>query len=458
MTTSCTKFADKNREACILEPVKINTSTDSAFSEGEWVSQNWWELFNDEKLSSLMEEAINENPTLLSAQAKMRRLFEEAGVQKAPLYPHLQFDTFDNYAHISKESLDRFPPSLVPAVINQVDLSLNFQWEIDFFGRLRHTYKAALDLAFATQAESALTKLMITTFLASTYLDLKWQLIEKALIEELIATRRQYLSLTQLLFIQGQVDKMQVDQALITLNQYRKEILEVEKQIALSRHRIGVLIGQGPESVLSLSDITAEFIEPFPLPNDLSSGLLVRRPDIAARLYLIERSAEEISAAKAAFYPNVNLLAFAGVETLSLSKLFSIESFKGALNPLLSLPIFTGGRLKSNLRAKVAAFDEAIFNYNELILNAASEVAGNISILSKVTDELEVEAISLEKSENEERLYELRLLHGIGSQLPFLLAKEKKLKESLKFNQLDYMRLTAIVKLIKSLGGGYAAG
>jgi len=453
----CARYSKEEVCAQILESQTLETPQSVAFEEGDWLDPQWWHLFNDEQLTHLIERALVQNPDALSAKARVDRLFAEAGVEKSPLYPQLSFQAFDNYQHLSKDSLDRFPPSLVPAVINQVDLTLNFQWEIDFFGRIRHTYQAALNEAFAAIADQALTDLMITTLLTATYFDLKWGLIQQKMTRALIDIRQNYASLIELRVKSGLSDEIDLAESLIPLNDYKRQMARVKEGIALSTYQLRTLAGVGPEGDLPISRPEAAFNEPFPIPSDLSSGLISRRPDIQAKIWAMESAYESVQAAEAAFYPTVNLLALGGLETLSWNKLFSADSFKGALNPILNLPIFTGGRLRSSLSAKAATFEEALFEYNQMILQSAKEVASSLTTVSSLVDRETIQAQNVQDSLKEFELRSLREESGIDSRLELLLSAENAILEQLTYFELNYMRQEALVTLIKALGGGYGS-
>ena len=199
----------------------------------------------------------------------------------------------------------------------------------------------------------------------------------------------------------------------------------------------------------------AVFKRPIEIPSNLSSDLLARRPDLTAQIWRIEAAAREIGAAKADFYPRVNLMAFAGLESLSFNKLLNFGSKEGGFVPALHLPIFTGGRLTAHLKGKVALFNEETYRYNELILNAAREVADQIVILSTTFDALNCQVNSLSAAEEQLAMQFSRYQYGINDYLTVLEREENLFAQQYQLYGYERDYLLAVLKMIKALGGGY---
>ena len=138
----------------------------------------------------------------------------------------------------------------------------------------------------------------------------------------------------------------------------------------------------------------------FEVPENLPLNLIGRRPDLIAQKARLEAAAKEINAAKTHFYPSFNLRAFAGLESVFWSKLFSADSYFGALQPALNLPIFNAGMIKANLMGKVAEFNEAVASYDALILKAAQEIADILSTIDRFEKEAGIRELSLGSGRN----------------------------------------------------------
>ncbi len=451
--------------AQLSEPISLGESAQQAlerpeFEMGQWPSDNWWEVFADPQLNSLIELALTDSPTLKKAQAKVELAQQLAKKQRASLLPKLDLDYEEQWQYFSKNGFVRsFYPTVpgiaVPASANQIDLTLNFSYEFDFWGKNRKRFQAALGEVRTMAAEKAQSELILTTYLAQTYFELQSHLAELAILEDLLDQRTNLYELSASRFEWGIYSDLPVLDMEKQVYLVEQLLVTMQRQVLFDQHLIKMLTGQGPNAPDLELPLSASFNQPFPLPDYLSADLLARRPDLQAQIWRVESAAKEIGVAKAEFYPNVNLMAFAGLESLAFKDFFKWSSHMGGLEPALHLPIFTGGKLRANLRSKVASFNEAVYAYNDLLLQAAKEVADNLVLLETKNSELDLQATTLEVVSDSYGLSQLRFENGVSNYLSVLEIQTEVLKErqSLVNQQRDY--LLAVLQLIKAFGGGY---
>ena len=465
--SGCARVPDGDL-AHISEPIPLDRSMESAlarefFEEGGWPSDAWWEMFEDPQLSALVELALKQSPTLQKAQALVAEAEQEARKEKAALFPRLDFDYEEQWQYFSKNGFVRsFYPTMpgsppIPPTDNQLDLSLNFNYEIDFFGRNRHLFHAALGKARAERAEAKQATLILTTLVVQTYIELQTKLLQQEVLQEHRDLRQTQLFLTHSRGEEGLDPAIPILEKDRSLNEIDQSLLQIEKEIALDRHMLSILVGVGPDNDACPETMHALFEKPVAIPSDLSSDLLARRPDLTAQIWRVEAAAQEIGAAKADFYPRVNLMAFAEIESLTFNKLFHIGSKQGGLVPAVHLPIFTGGKLTASLKEKVAAFNQETYRYNELLLSAAQEVADQISTLSATSDTLDIQIESVGITQSQVQLQYAQYTQGVSSFLP-VLEREDQLS-ALRYALIGYERdyLLSVLKMIKALGGGFYA-
>ncbi len=455
----------KHELASLSKSVTLEQSIDTAlarefFEEGGWPTEQWWEMFGDSQLNSLIELALKENPTLQRALAKVTEVEQEAKKQRASLFPSLSANYTENWEYFSKNGFIRSfypaPPGVVvPATTNQLDLGLNFNYEIDFFGRNRHLFDSAWGMAQAQKAERAQAILMITTLIAQTYIELQMKLFQQETLEERLDARKALLELS-LARNSGGIESVSPlldrESGVYALEQL---LLQMDKEIALDRHMLNLLVGKGPDEDLVKEPLGVLFNHPLALPEHLSCDLLARRPDLTAQLWRTEAAAKQIGAAKADFYPRVNLMAFGQLEALAFSKFLNFSNKQGGLDPAIHLPIFTGGRLRANLKSKVAKFNEETYLYNELILNAAKEVADQVVILTATFDTAAYQAASLEIAEEQLSLQSSRYTQGLYNLSSVLEKQEIALHQQFLLYGYERDYLLSIIKMVKALGGGY---
>jgi multidrug efflux system outer membrane protein len=243
----------------------------------------------------------------------------------------------------------------------------------------------------------------------------------------------------------------------------RAQVLAVDRQIVAAqgqvkelRESIRALIGAGPDDSNDIQPVPLPQVEAR-LPRTLQYELLSRRPDLQAMRWYVQSSFSQIDAAKAAFYPSLDIKALIGLDSLHLDKLFRSASQQINLIPGLYLPIFDGGRLNANLHGTRAASDMLIEQYNQAVLNAVRDVAVSSSRLQALDDEraLQMEKIGATRFAQESA--EAYYTRGLASRQIATEARLPVLAEQMALLLLDGQRLAQGIALTKALGGGYAS-
>jgi outer membrane protein TolC len=192
------------------------------------------------------------------------------------------------------------------------------------------------------------------------------------------------------------------------------------------------------------------------IPSDISLDLLARRPDLMAQINRLNALAFEVGAAKAEFLPNINLSGLAGFQSSSWSKLFEWISKTVSVIPGLSLPVFTAGAIGANVDVKKARFNEAVYEYNDLILKSLSQVTDLLAMGSAVLGEKEKQEQIVANAEKRYQLARQRQKSGIDSALVSYKYLEAVIEKKLADVQLSYQQYVVNIGLVKALGGGYS--
>ena len=370
-------------------------------------------------------------------------------------FPLLFFDADETWQYLSKHGLYRILNPKVPLNANLVDLTLSFSYEFDFWGQNRNLFRAALGTYKAQEAEAAEVKLITTTAVAQAYFALKTNLVRKRLFEALYAVRYEVFNLQSLLRDEALLSKLQPLLSEEVLLEAEKLLYGIEQEIETDKHLLNILIGLGPDNPLHIAAELPPRLENITIPDTLSLDLLSRRPDLMAQIWRVESLANEVGAAKADFYPNINLTAFGGLESVLYRFLFNSESKTGGLKPAIHLPIFTAGEIRANVRAKKASFDEAVFAYNQLLLKSASEVA-DLLVLARATFQQKTDQeLIVDAAQTRYDITTLRQLSGLDNQISQYFIEEELILKELDNISLLYTQYLATIKLIKALGGGY---
>lgn len=444
-----TTFESADCDQAVLEA--LNTGS---FTLGDWPSCSWWEDFDDPILTDLIESALKLSPTLQRAEEQLKAAKQFSLQKKARLFPEIDLEADNEWEHLARDGFFRaFAPS-IPAVVDDTTLGLSFNYEFDFWGKNRKLFHAALGQASALLAEKMQAELILTTSIAYTYAELQFFLRKEQILKQLeshkqsitdIRIKRQKNALdTSIKRLRSQSNTLDIQASL----------LEIEEEIQKNLHKLKALSGVGQDYVLDIEQVPLKPLQ-VALPESLSLDLIARRPDLVAQKARIEAACKEVGAAKTDFYPNVNLMAFVGLESVFWSQLFKRKNYDGSLEPAIHLPIFTAGRLRAQLMEKVANFNEAVFTYNEMILQTAQEVADRLTTISLLEKQINVRLLSLQTAEDEEELTEQRFNNAIEDLVALLDAKNSVLEMELTLSELEYGKQLVAIQLIRALGGGY---
>jgi NodT family efflux transporter outer membrane factor (OMF) lipoprotein len=316
---------------------------------------------------------------------------------------------------------------------------------------------AAVSDARASEADAAEARLMLSTNVAAAYADLARLYSERDVAERALAVQSETSQLVRDRVTNGLDTLAEQRQAEAEPLQAKADLSAIDEQIALTRNRLAALAGAGPDRGLSLARPNAAALKPLGLPSELAANLVGRRPDVTAARWRAEAAAERIHEARAAFYPDVNLAAFIGVQSLTLSKLTASGSDVGSIGPAVSLPIFNGGRLRAGYRGAEADRDAAVASYDAALTEAFRQVADVVASSRALQSQITDSRAALAASEDAFRIATLRYKGGLATYPTVLLAEQAVLARRRTVADLDARALALDVALVRALGGGYHA-
>jgi NodT family efflux transporter outer membrane factor (OMF) lipoprotein len=439
-------------------PGAYQTSQSFDAPRADWPTQAWWTAYGDTQLNSLIDEALANSPTMTQASARLRKAEAIAGQTRAVGRPSLSLDA--SVEEVKQSYNAGIPPAFVPQGWNDVgQVKLDFNWELDFWGKNRAAVAAATSEARAAAADAAEARLVLSTSVASAYADLAALFADRDVAERALSLRGETADLTQRRVDNGLDTLAELNLAKAGPPAARADLKAIDEQIALTRNRIAALLGAGPDRGLSIGRPPGPaHLAPIGLPDNLSADLIGRRPDIVAARWRAEASRKRIGQAKAAFYPNINLAAFVGYQSLFVDKLFDSGSDYGGVGPALSLPIFDGGRLGANLRGAEADHDGAVAAYDATVVQALRDVADATASQRALAGRLADSRAALDASEAAYRVTRLRYEGALTSYQSVLLAEQQLLAQRRAVADLESRGLSLDIALVRALGGGFAAG
>jgi NodT family efflux transporter outer membrane factor (OMF) lipoprotein len=335
--------------------------------------------------------------------------------------------------------------------------TLDFSWELDFWGKNRAAVAAAVSDARAAEADAAEARLMLSTNVAAAYADLARLYAERDVAARAMAVQGETSQLVRSRVANGLDTLAEQRQAEAEPLQAKADLAAIDEQIALTRNRLAALVGAGPDRGLALARPSAAALKPLGLPSEIAANLVGRRPDVTAARWRAEAAAERIHEARAAFFPDVNLAAFIGVQSLFLNKLTASGSDIGSVGPAVSLPIFNGGRLRAGYRGAEADRDAAVASYDAAVTEAFRQVADVVASSKALSAQLADSRAALAASEDAYRIAKLRSQGGLATYPTVLLAEQGVLRRRRTVADLDARALALDVQLVRALGGGFHA-
>lgn len=427
-----------------------------AAPRADWPADAWWRSYGDAQLDGLVDEALAGSPDLAQALARVRKSEALARLAGAASAPQLSAD-----ASISEMKLsyhNGIPPAFTPHGYNDTGrVALDFNWELDFWGRNRAAVAAAVSETRAARAEAAQARLMLATSVANAYADLSRLYMERDVAVRTLATREETLNLVQRRAANGLDTQQALEQALAGPPSAKAEIEALDEQIAQTRNRLAALLGAGPDRGLAIARPPAAGLKAFGVPERLAVDLIGRRPDVVAARWRAEAAGKRVREAKAAFYPNINLAAYAGVQSLNLRQLTIPGSDIGAVGPALSLPILDGGRLRADLRGAEADRDAAVATYDGAVSEALRQVADVAASERSLAAQLPEAHAALGADENAWRIARLRYEGELSDYQAVLLAEQAVLTQRKVVADLENRALVLDIALVRALGGGFTS-
>ena len=451
--------AEHETGAIITNPALLSQppSPASPLHPGEfWPRAEWWKGYGDTQLERLIERAISTAPDVKAAAARVAlalRRAELAGAERTP--------PLDAAADVTRQRISE--NGLIPArfVENPFTLSQTLaraSFELDLWGKNRALARAALGEARAAEAERRLVRHMVALAVASAYVELITAIEMDQRAVALAGESAQAVNLHAAMARAGTADTRSVAAAEARLAAARQRESLAARRVESARHHIAALTGDGPVAAYSItSPDSITLTAPGAPPDDLPLELVRRRADIQAALWRIEAAGERIGAAKAAFYPSVNLAALAGFQSLELETLFEGGNTMYTLGPSVRLPLFEGGRLKANLGARQAERDLAVETYNKALLEAAREVADALSGARAMETVLSLSRKETAMAIEAEMVTMTRARRGVEPPLAAVTARMTRIEAETRRTAAEGERDQARLALIRALGGGYVA-
>ncbi|MDD2740175.1 MAG: efflux transporter outer membrane subunit [Methylomonas lenta] len=455
--SGCAWFGDETQRAEMMPvPAMSQTLADAKFSStnAAWPQANWWQSFNIPALNQLIETALAGNPDFKATAARLRQSQAMVDAQAAELYP-----TVDANVSFSAQRFSANSTQAKFAGENFRQLLINplvLRYHLDFWGRDQAALEAAVGRSLAVDAEMADAKLLLATAVAASYFDLVTASEKLLIAENISADSESLLNLHQVRLTTGLVTEAPVLQARIVLHGAQQQVAGLRAEVELQKNLLAALAGQGPDWGRNILVEKGVLPKALRLPADLSLRLLAHRPDVTAARLQAQAAAQEIKVAETGFYPDVNLLAFTGFHSVSLTDvLLQGSSLAYAVGPSIEFPIFEGGRLRANLSYQEATYDAAVERYNASLLHAVQDVADALARWREIDRRMVAQSQSVADVVDAKDLAVSLNRNGLNDRTDLMLADLEAHQQRLQLTALQGQHFKVAVQVIKALGGGF---
>ena len=452
--TGCMLGPDYQRPG-VASPDAFRASPASTALDAKSIADlKWFEVFKDEQLQELIRVALVQNYDLRDAIARVEQARANLGVTRSNQFPQFGFG-----ADVPSRELSRQGEFTIPNGVSrqrtygEVFVSL-FTFEVDIWGRLRRATESARAQLLA---EDWNRKAVITTLVsdvARAYFSLLELDMELAIARNTLATREESLRLIRIQQQGGVATLLDVRQAEQLVYTARQSIFNAEREIEQTENQISLLLGRNPGSIPRSRLLTEQHIAPE-VPAGLPSTLIERRPDIqAAEQFLVSANAN-IGVAKAAYFPRITLTGDFGSQSTSLSHMFSGSRGMWTFVPQLTQPIFTAGRIRSQVEFAEATQRSALAQYEKAIQSGFRDVSDALVQYQRIREIRGQRELLVTALQDRKRLAYRRYQGGVDTMLNALNADQDLFEAELSLAQARRDELLSAVQLYRALGGGW---
>ncbi|WP_225773576.1 efflux transporter outer membrane subunit [Pseudomonas sp. Marseille-Q5115] len=442
-------------DATVAQPESLNATRSLAavtVSPAAWPSATWWSSLGDQQLNALVDEALRDSPDLQVAAARAHQATAAANAADADRSAYIGAD-----ANVSRSRLAKVQDPLLEgdrySTLRSAEVT--FDYTFDLWGGERTAWEAALGQARAAEVDRQAARLTLAVDVARAYSDLGHAYIAADLAQEDLSRTRRMLELGRQRLAAGIDSQYQLQQTESLEASAQEQAINADKELRSARIALAILLGKGPDRASEIA--RPQVLKPaaVALPSQLPADLLGRRPDLIAARWRVEAASRNVEVSKTRFYPNVNLTAAAGTQSLLGDALFGSASRFFNIAPAVSLPLFDGGRLRAGLDASDADYELAVAQYNKALVGALGDVADAINRLEALGRQVDAKQHAADVARQSFDTATQRYGSGIGNYLDVLTIEQQLLGAQQQLAALNAQRIDVSIQLMQALGGGY---
>jgi multidrug efflux system outer membrane protein len=430
----------------------------AASDSGDLASTNsladlgWWAAYNDPQLQFYIAEALTNSWDIQIAAARVLQAEAAARVTRSQFMPTVGAGA----DWVTARTSENGPAGSLPDPEQDYTSVYGTMatYEIDLWGRIRRANEAARAQLLATEAAQQTVRQTLVAEVATAYLSLLELDHELEIAQSTYRVRTNSLTLTTARQEGGVSSKQDVYQAQILVFTAEAAIADTLRRIEQQENELSILLGRNPGSPQRGGSFLQQKLE-VAVPPGLPSDLLERRPDLRAAEQRLVAANADVGQAKAAFFPKVTLTGFYGYQSVALSDLFTSASRTWQFGPAVSMPLFTGGALRGNLKLAQARFEEAVAQYQKTVQNSFREVSDSLIAYQRTREFRARQEENTQAHRNAADLANIRYEGGVTSYLEVLYNEQELFSAELSLAQARLNELLSVVQLYRALGGGW---
>jgi multidrug efflux system outer membrane protein len=415
-----------------------------------WPEADWWHQFGSSELDTLIQQAQRNNDDLAAAVARIQEADAQVRIAGAALLPSL-----DAGADATRERAQ--VTGVGPKVFNVFNPQLTASYELDFWGKNRALRDAARDSAVASRYDQQTVALTVVSSVATAYFQALEFRDRIRVAEQNLANGEKILRGLRLEQSAGTSTGLDVAQQETAVALLAAALPPLRQHFRQSVNALAVLIGQTPESVDVTSGALTDLSSP-PIVAGLPSQLLTRRPDVAESEQQLIGANADITVARAALFPSIDLTASGGYASTMLTSLISPANRVYSLSAGLTQPIFHAGALHGQVTYAKARYTELLSSYHKTVLTAFSNVENALIAARQTADQQDRQRDAVVKAQRAYEFAQQQMSAGTVNILTVLNTENALFGAQDVLVQVEYAHLESLVELFTALGGGWHQG
>ena len=430
-----------------------HTTPEEQFAAPKRPDVAWWQHFHDDHLTHYIETGLSQSPTIQIAASRIDLARAKSGAAGSALWPSINANTQIQRERISANTI--YPPPYGGNTYTETNLGLNFQYELDFWGKNREALAAKISEESVAITEKESAELMLSTTIAAAYVELQAETAGLQLKQNLLNVEQELLQILQTRVTRGVESDIPLDTAEANVESVKLELAALTEKIKSSQNEIAALLGQNAFDTVIVAAPFRYEKQAVALPTNIPLNLLGRKPEIIAARTRIEVAAHNVNVAKSRFYPNINLLGLLSLQSYTLGQALNPGSRDNILGLALDLPIFDANERRAQLTGQYAEYDMAVAEYHQSLIIGLRDVSNAENRLKQLEIQEISEANLLKSKANKAKLQRVLYQHGISDYAHVLEARANLLIEQDHQLQLQATHYQTALALIKAVAGNY---